>query len=113
MLSGDEEAFDWSHYFKFVAQLENCTPEEIEERTIKAVKTVSFCDLTDLDQPFSSDLPQCFDVIIASLVFDVISLNEEELRIALTNVLKKLRNRGFLIIQVKSTEVLLVLPSNI
>ena len=37
-LNRAEEAFDWEHYFQFVAQLENKSVSEIENRTRKAIR---------------------------------------------------------------------------
>lgn len=98
---GSDDAFGWKHYFNFVGVLElNPEVKTIEERTRNAIKGVYFCDITRSGQEmFMISETQTFDVIIASLVFDVVANSEALFEKSLKNVQDFLAQNGLLIIQ--------------
>jgi len=111
-----EDAFQWQHYFDFVSDLEPNTPiEDIMHRTRNAIKKIVFCDVTKENLFSTSDdevVNYCqyfndkieekfnsFDIIIASLVFDVVAVNRKMFKDALENVVRYLKPGGHIIIQ--------------
>ena len=114
------DAFSWEHYFRFVGVLElNPDVDSICRRTRNAIKGnillnekmlsylrfddihlhincfwfyhpgVYFCDVT-LEEMFVVPVNE-FDVIIASLVFDVVAISDKMYITALTNVIQYLK----------------------
>ena len=95
----EEHLFSWDHYFQFSSSIENVSPEMIEERTRNAIRGVIFCDVTaskvfpDLDRVVA-------DVMIASLVLDVVALTDAKFKECLTNIIRHIKYPGgFLILQ--------------
>ena len=58
-----------------------------------------FCDVTKEDVFDTRINIEEFDIIIASLVFDVVAVNKQMFQSALRNVLQYLKPGGFIIIQ--------------
>ena len=93
----NEGAFNWDHYFRFVGVLElNPDPLEIEQRTRNAIKGVYFCDVTAAEM---LHVQVQADVIIASLVLDVVAITDKMFASCLSNVLKYLKPNGIILIQ--------------
>ena len=61
-------------------------------------KDVIFCDVTKTDVFGDQELVPEFDVIIASLVFDVVAVSAKAFQTALKNVLQYLRPNGLILI---------------
>ena len=80
-LKGDSAAFDWSPHFKFVVQeLEGKGEKEVKERQeqVRAlVKAVVHCDITHVP-PIESGYDQLYDVVISSLVSELVACNVDE-----------------------------------
>ena len=76
-LKSTDDGFNWSHYFSYLAELEQSPPPEgvdtIESRTRDAIRGVGFCDVT-VPKVFSMTSSRAASVIVASLVFDVVAL---------------------------------------
>lgn len=113
----DQDGYSWNHYFNFLGVLElNKNVDDIAERTRKAIKVsvskplknilidllfqdVIYCDVTRTDVfGESHEAAAEFDVIIASLVFDVVAVSPKAFTKALKNVLQYLKQNGLIII---------------
>lgn len=100
---GDEGGFDWRPHFEFAGVLElNPDVDAIVERTRGSIKAVYFCDVTapgpGCSSIFNVPVPPA-DVIIASLVLDVVAVSKEAFCRALENIAGHLRAGGLLVVQ--------------
>ncbi len=89
----EEDAFHLSHYFEFISGLEsNHSAKEIEARTRDSIAGVHFCDVTrwrptgGIFNDDDSEIAQKADVIITSLVFDVVAVDQKAFAAVLANV---------------------------
>ncbi|XP_040572252.1 phenylethanolamine N-methyltransferase [Lepeophtheirus salmonis] len=100
--------FNWNHHFKFNGVLElNPNISDIESRTRNAIRGVYFCDVLNDESMFlvedskviNQDSRIKADVVIASLVLDVVALNHKTFLRALINVSKCLKPNGIILLQ--------------
>jgi len=91
--------FRWDHYFNFLGVLElQPNVKEIENRTRQSIRGVYYCDVTDNKVFHVDDLTG--DLVIASLVFDVVAVTDKMFRSCLANVTDNaLRQGGLIVIQ--------------
>ena len=88
-LCQDEEAWDWRPYIEFHTELESSQePDLVEQRVRKSVTGILECDLST-DQVFPPEVfDQQVDVMICSLVFDVVCTDTEQFKVVLGRALK-------------------------
>ena len=88
-LARAEDAWDWSPYFDFHSQLEtNQDPVSLEQRVRKSITGILECDLAT-DQVFDKSVfDQQVDIMICSLVFDVVCTDTEQFKLVLTRALR-------------------------
>ena len=98
-LNGDHDAFDWSPHFEYVIrQLEGKKDEDLKERqekVRKTVKAVVHCDLTK-DPPIHECYKE-FDVVITSLVAEIVATNLDELTTYLERIGRLVKPGGTLL----------------
>ena len=84
-----EDAWDWSPYFDFHSQLEtNLDPGSLERRVRKSISGILECDLAT-EQVFDKTVfDQQVDIMICSLVFDVVCTDTEHFKLVLNRALR-------------------------
>ena len=100
-LEKDPGAFDWSPYFSYiVGEVEGKGEGEAEERkeqVRRLVKAVVHCDLTQ-DPPIESSYAQPYDVVICTLVLEVISQTPQEYKLAMLRLANLVKPGGLLLV---------------
>ena len=88
-LCSAEDAWDWSPYFDFHSQLEtNLEPALLERRVRKSISGILECDLAT-EQVFDKTVfDQEVDIMICSLVFDVVCTDTEHFKLVLNRALR-------------------------
>lgn len=95
----EEDVWNWKPYWNFHGVLElNPKVEQIEERTREAIKGIFMCDLT-MDQVFPNVKGLMADVMICSLVFDVVATDETMLEDAMEKAWRFIRPGGLMLVQ--------------
>jgi len=98
----DDGAHSFPRYFDFVAALEG-TKEDLQLRTRNAIKGIYYCDVTSTtDGIFGAadgEVVPAADVIVASLVFDVVALTKDAFAAAVANVKRHLKRGGLMVVQ--------------
>ena len=88
-LCQDDDAWDWRPYFQFHTELEGGQePDMVEQRVRKSITGILECDLSS-DQVFRPEVfDQQVDIMICSLVFDVVCTDTENFKVVLGRALK-------------------------
>lgn len=99
-LCRDADAWNWQPYFEFQASLENDEDESsIEKRVRRSITGILECNLAS-DNVFEPDVfNKKVDIMICSLVFDVVCTEPGALAIVMSRALKFLSEDGIMIIQ--------------
>jgi len=94
------DSWNWQPYFDFQGVLElQPDTERIEERVRSSVHRIVPCDLS-VNQVFAPDLKiSPFNIMICSLVWDVVAVNAEQLEQVIERSLNYLHPTGLLIVQ--------------
>lgn len=97
-----EGAYNWQHYMDFQGVLElNPDTASIASRVRAAVAGVLPCDLAT-DSVFPQDAPRppaAADILIASLVFDVVCVDAAQLQVMMARALNWVKEDGLMIVQ--------------
>ena len=99
---GDDHSADLMKAFEFVAKLEqgeNVGYKDIREILSRTKESVEAIVELDISKEIRGDLLGRFDVVIASLVFDVVCMDKEQFRKVLGNAVKLLKSDGVILIQ--------------
>jgi len=101
-LEDDDQAWNWQHYLDFQGVLE-LTPdtESIASRIRKSIAGVIPCDLAteEIFQQEDPRPPAPVDILIASLVFDVVCVDADQLEVMMERALRWLQTEGLMIVQ--------------
>ena len=84
-----EDAWDWSPYFDFHSELEtDQDPDSLEQRVRKSITGILECDLAT-EQVFDKTVfDQQVDILICSLVFDVVCTDIDQFKVVLNRALR-------------------------
>jgi len=99
-LCNDPDAWNWLPYFEFQATLESDEdPTSIEKRLKRSITGILECNLAD-EQVFAPDVfRKKVDVMICSLVFDVICIDIKQLESVMNRALRFLSDDGLMLVQ--------------
>ena len=88
-LCRDEDAWDWRPYFEFHTELERGQePELLEQRVRKSITGILECDLATEEVFRPGVFDRQVDVMICSLVFDVVCTDMDHFKIVLSRALR-------------------------
>jgi len=97
----EEDAFDWKHYFDFQGVLELCSDtSSIASRVRSSIAGVLPCDLSTEEVFAELRCPSSpVDILIASLVFDVVCVDANQLEVMINRALRWLKPEGLMLVQ--------------
>ncbi|MFH1181646.1 MAG: guanitoxin biosynthesis pre-guanitoxin forming N-methyltransferase GntF [Candidatus Woesearchaeota archaeon] len=89
-------AFDWSRYFKYVAEMECTSPERIEERLRSRLKKIIKCDISK-SNPIAPLSHKDFDILSINFCPESITDDEKDYMLWVRNIVSLLKPEGILV----------------
>jgi hypothetical protein len=92
----DPSAFDWSPYFKMIAEMECTSPEMVEERLRSRIKKIIKCDITK-PNPLAPVAKKNFDVLSINFCPESITDDEKSYAEWMKNIVSLLKPSGIIV----------------
>jgi hypothetical protein len=92
----DPCAFDWSRYFKYVAEMECTSHEKVEERLRSRLKKIINCDISK-SNPLAPLSHRDFDVLSVNFCPESITDDEKSYALWMKNIVSLLKPNGVLV----------------
>jgi nicotinamide N-methyltransferase len=92
----DQSAFDWSRYFKQIADMECTSPEVVEDRLRSKIKKIVKCDISKAN-PLAPITQKNFDIISINFCHESVTDDEKSYLQWLKNAISLLKPSGIVV----------------